>query len=295
MPPGPRSPATSASVGRRAVQLDSAADLELRPTPARLLAIGSLVAFGSVGLSATNRVFDAAGVPTAKVPTVLYPVMPHYPSARPLDVPSEWIATALADLTAAGALSELGLVTSGYLASADQAEAIAAWWLRFRSRRTSTFVLDPTLGDTGLGFYTEPGVADAIRDHLLPISHGITPNLFELAQLSQRSLDELGSLAAIEAAARSLFHRHTEWVVVTGIRAPSRAGEQGAEIGELIVIRSGFTFRRHSVRPTRVKGLGDLFAARLNLALLDGADIAAAVEMAARTVLARIPEGPQRT
>lgn len=266
---------------RIAVHVEAASELELHPAQAQILAIGSRLVYGSVGLNAVDRAHSSSQIQTAQLPTILLPVMPHYASARALPVPAPWIADALDDLTAAHALDPHGLLTVGYLASVDQAEVIARWQ---SERRMPRFVLDPTLGDVELGFYTDPALADAIRRLLLPLADGVTPNLFELAHLSGRALDKLCSVAAIESAARAIMSEKTEWVIVTGASAPAKAEDGNPRIGELIVTRTGSSFHDHPYLHTPAKGLGDAFAATLNIALLQGHDLDPAVDIAARAV-----------
>ncbi|HBD35128.1 MAG TPA: bifunctional pyridoxal kinase/hydroxymethylpyrimidine kinase, partial [Cupriavidus sp.] len=53
---------------------------------------------------------------------------------------------------------------------------------------------------------------EAVRELLLPLAHGLTPNDFELGHLSGRSAD---SVEQVVAAARSLLTDRVQWMVVT--------------------------------------------------------------------------------
>lgn len=270
---------------RIAMHVEAASDLELRPAPARVLGIGSRLAYGSVGLNVLEETAHTARVPMAFVPTILLPVMPHYASARALPIDPTWLGDALADLATSGVLSALEMMTVGYLASSAQAETIAHWWSSRTVGAGARFVLDPTLGDTELGFYTDPALVRSIRDVLLPLADGLTPNLFELSHLAERPLEDLRTADSIESAARSLMSPKTSWVAVTGIDIGDRPG---SHIGEMVVTPSQSRFRSRPMLRTSAKGLGDVFTAHLSIALLRGDDISSAVESAGSEVLNRI-------
>lgn len=274
---------------RLAIEVDDSSDLGITHQQARLIAFGSQLVFGSVGLNAAGRIYDASEIPMMQVPTILLSVLPHYPSVHHLGVPASWIELTLGDLTRIGALDNIELVTLGYLASPEQAEAIARWYDSLPIAMRPPLVLDPTLGDAELGFYTDPSVADAIRDTLVHLAKGLTPNLFELAQLSGEPLSALSSVDRIEEVARSVMGPNTDWVVVTGIDLPPDDDNgHGGQVGEaLVTVNRMRLFRREAV-PTSAKGLGDLFTAALNMSLLDGDRIDDAVDAAATEVLAHI-------
>ncbi|SJN08037.1 Pyridoxal kinase [Leucobacter sp. 7(1)] len=271
--------------GRIALRVAEASALELDPRPAQILNFGSQLLHGTVGLPASRRVTEAAGVRTIDIPTVLLSVIPHFDAVHHLDVPAEWIARALRDLDGAGALRELRLVTSGYLASPAQTAAVAA---AVRSADSEIpLLLDPTLGDTELGFYTDPALVGALRSELVPLATGLTPNLFELAHLSGAPLDSLTSPTPIARAARSLITARTQWVVVTGVRSPVTTS-----VGEVIVTATEHCAHWHAPLRTSAKGLGDTFTAALAVELSammpavfpDLSHLAAAVDVAAETV-----------
>lgn len=271
---------------RRAVQLADARSLEIERAPATLLAIGSQLAHGSVGLNAAERVFFSRGVRAIRIPTILLSVMPHYAAVHDVQVPAAWLAEALRDLAAAGALAGLEWLTTGYFATPGQPAAVAEWLRDEPARTRPALIVDPTLGDVELGFYTDPRLAAEIRAELLPLATGIVPNVFELAHLSGSPRAALRSRAAIEAAARTLMGPQTEWVVVTGVSLPSLRNEPGhhPDICEVLVTRSWSSVHRQQQRNTTAKGLGDTFTAALATALIERHDVDEAVEYAAAEV-----------
>jgi pyridoxine kinase len=284
-----RPPGIRPEAARIAVEVDDTLNLELTAAKARLIAFGSQLLHGSVGLNAARRVYDLRGLRTITVPTILLSVMPHYASSHHLQTPAAWLADALTDLTEADALNGLELATVGYIATPAQIAPIAEWCESLRASSSIPVVLDPTLGDVGLGFYTDPAVADAMRETLLPVATGLTPNVFELAQLTATPVADLNSYAAIEDAARSLMTPNTQWIVVTGVDLPTPETQGNTrQISEVILTPTGTRrFHREAI-DTTAKGLGDTFTAALNAALLDNADIGTAVNAAAVEVHTQI-------
>lgn len=292
--------AVGAATGRIAARVDAAPALELDRRPARILSFGSQLVHGSVGLNAAERVTTASGIRVVAVPTILLSAMPHYESVHHIEIPAHWLAQTLHDLDQIRALASVEIVTSGYLASPSQTEPIARWYDALPRASRPPLLLDPTLGDTELGFYTDPEVAGAIRRDLVPLATGITPNLFELAHLTGIPLPELTTPARIEAAARTLMGPRTEWVAVTGVDCSPHPNADAVDplttdthapdtqtpdaVGELLVTRMHTTVHTHARVRTSAKGLGDTFAAALAVAVLGGADITAAVDAAATAV-----------
>lgn len=269
--------------------------LELDTRPVSVLAFGSQLFSGGVGLNAVLPVYAGANVRCASVPTLLLSNLPHYPSVQTLDIPADWMSRALSDLAATGALTDLRIVAVGYLADPAQAFAIAEWFWGIPDADRPLLILDPTFGDGDVGFYTNPAVVPAIREALVPLARIMTPNAFELQHLvavSQGCVapapgDEVPALATLVRHARSLMAPQASGVVLTGIR--DSTGD-AAMIGNVVVTRDGEQGYYLPAVPTQSKGLGDLFAAALVTALLADADLPWAVQSAAAHVQQAILE-----
>lgn len=146
----------------------------------RVLAISSQVVWGPVGNTAAVPALQAMGHEVLALPTVILSNHPGHGTPAGFRTDPSDMARMLAALEALGALDGLDAVFTGYFASAAQVDEVA----RFLARRTVPFVLvDPVIGDDG-ALYVPQDVAEAIREHLLPHAHCITPNGFELAWLS---------------------------------------------------------------------------------------------------------------
>lgn len=247
---------------------------ELDRRPARVLLIGSQVAFGSVGMNGVLPMLtDTRVIP---LPTIVLSNLPHYPSVHANPMPAEWLAGSIRDLESLGALDEIDSVCTGYFASPDQVTAVADALEPLITRRPDLRVLvDPTLGDSDVGLYTDPAVAPVLRERMLPLATGVVPNGFELGLLSGEAP------ADTEAAARALFGPRTEWLVVSG-----GAVSGGPTLVDLVVTADRVVRLEHPLIPTTAKGTGDAFAGALLAALRRGAAVTDAVAAAASAVRA---------
>jgi pyridoxine kinase len=270
--------------------------LELDSRRADILSISSQLAYGRAGLNAALPILDERGLRYAAIPTAILSVLPHYPSTHRADLSAQWVTDTLADLGDSGALDALRAICVGYIATPAQAQAIAEW-LRFRTgaARDVPLILDPILGDLGLGFYNDPRLAEPIRDLLAPHARGLTPNLFELAHLTEHSVDELTTTSEVETAARTLLTDATQWVVVTGLRSHDLR-DIGAEdtIGELVITISTTELLTHPLLPRTPAGVGDTFTAALVSAVLEGVGLTEAAEHAAAVTARYIAEPARR-
>ncbi|NLG46382.1 bifunctional hydroxymethylpyrimidine kinase/phosphomethylpyrimidine kinase [Gordonia sp. (in: high G+C Gram-positive bacteria)] len=261
---------------------DDAQGFELDPRPAEVVVFGSHLAFGSVGLNAGLPVYAEAGIRCAAIPTIVLSNLPHYRSVQAIDVSADWITASLRDLTAAGALRSLRAVAVGYLAAPSQAHAIADWYLGLDPAARPPLVLDPTFGDADVGFYTDPAVAPALRERLVPLATVVTPNLFELAHLTAGD-DDASDVAPSDISttvvrARTLLASDDASAIVTGVRTGD------GEITNLVVGTTTDSVVAGREIPTGAKGLGDTFTATLVAAQLHGASLTAAVEAGAARV-----------
>ncbi|SJN25805.1 Pyridoxal kinase [Microbacterium esteraromaticum] len=246
---------------------------ELDRRPAEVLLIGSQVAFGSVGMNGVLPMLS--GVRVVPLPTIVLSNLPHYPSVHATPLPAEWLAGSIRDLEALGALDEIDSVCTGYFASPEQVHAVADALEPLLARRPDLRVLvDPTLGDSDVGMYTDPAVAPALRERMLPLATGVVPNGFELGLLSGADAS-----ADAEAAARGLLGPRTEWIVISG-----GAATGGPTLVDVVVTREDATRLEHPLIPTTVKGTGDAFAGAVLAELRRGAAVTDAVDAAAVAV-----------
>ncbi len=76
-------------------------------------------------------------------------------------------------------------VLSGYVGDAAIGEAILDAVARVRAANPrALYCCDPVIGDDRDGVYVRPGIAEMLRDHVLPAADLATPNRFELDMLT---------------------------------------------------------------------------------------------------------------
>ena len=147
---------------------------------ARVLAISSQVVYGPVGLNCIVPALQSGGHEVLAIPTILLSNHPGHgkPDGR-ATAPTDLLSM-IAALEKLGAFKNLDAVITGYFASAEQIEIVAALIERLKSK---IVLIDPVLGDHGK-LYVAQTVAEAIRDLLLPLATILTPNAFELSWLT---------------------------------------------------------------------------------------------------------------
>ncbi|MGE0212868.1 MAG: pyridoxal kinase [Parvibaculaceae bacterium] len=161
-----------------------------------VLTISSQVVYGPVGNSAAVPAMQRLGLDVLAVPTMLLSNHPGHsaPARQPVD-----IAPLLMRLLDEGRLDGCRAVLTGYLASREQIDTVAAVVEKLKSASPETLYLcDPVIGDDHTGLYVPEAVASGIRDRLVPLADAVTPNRFELAWLSGREVTGIES--AIDAA-----------------------------------------------------------------------------------------------
>ena len=228
----------------------------LQPLRPEVVSVQSQVVYGRVGNSVAVPTLESLGLSVAAVPTVVFSNTPHYPTVHGGALPIEWFEGYLQDLSARGALHALRAVLVGYLGNPGQAEVLARWTQALQAARADLrVVIDPVMGDHDHGIYVDTGMADAYRQLLLPLAHGLTPNGFELAQLTGRPVDDMESVVT---AARTLLTGRTQWVAVTSA-APTTWAD--GEMQVVFVTREQAHVITHARIDAVPKGTGDLFSA----------------------------------
>ncbi len=123
-----------------------------------------------------------------------------------------------------GLFARCDAVLSGYLGAADTGDAVLDAVKRVRAANPkAVFCCDPVMGDDGPGLFVRPAIPDIFRTRLIPAADIVTPNRFELEQLTGRSI---GSLSDTVFAARTLLGQGPRLVAVTGLKNPITAPNQ---------------------------------------------------------------------
>jgi pyridoxine kinase len=164
--------------------LASVATLGTVALMARILAISSHVAFGSVGLAAMVPALQWLGHEVLSVPSVILSSHPGYPRFAGGAVPVEQITAMVDAMEANGWFAETAGIITGYLPTPEHVRAARAAVERVRAANPqATYLCDPVFGDEPDGLYLPTEVANAIRDDLLPLADIASPNRFELGWL----------------------------------------------------------------------------------------------------------------
>ncbi|HEY7669624.1 MAG TPA: pyridoxal kinase [Hyphomicrobium sp.] len=152
---------------------------------ARVLALSSHVAYGSVGLAAIVPALQALGHEVVALPTIVLSNHPGHACFTGVEIAPATLDEILDSLDANGWLSSIDAVLTGYLPTEAHVSVARSAFARVSEANGSAFlVCDPVLGDLPGGLYIDAGAAAATRDHLLPACSLATPNAFELSWLS---------------------------------------------------------------------------------------------------------------
>ena len=188
-----------------------------------VLAISSQVTTGRVGLSAIGPAFEAAGVKGLFLPTILLSSRPGMGPLVKHIVPADYLSDALSCLKDDNRLAGIDGIQTGYFAEAIQVGAVARILATLKEERPDLPILvDPVIGDADRGLFVDPGVANAIRDELVPLATIIVPNRFELSWLAGTDLHTEQSMVD---AARGLAPSVT--VVTSAYERADRIGTLG--------------------------------------------------------------------
>lgn len=251
-----------------------------------VLSIQSHVAYGRVGNAAASFLLQRLGLEVWPVMTVQLSNHTGYETARGQAFPAEHIRAVLRGIAERGVFPDCQAVLSGYLGEPAVGEAVLEALAQVRAANPDAlYCCDPVMGDRERGFYVREGVPDFFRKRALPAADILTPNLFELEQLSGRSV---GSLEEALAAARALLTWGPRTVLVTSLQ-PENGDD---EIGLLAVAAEA----AYSVATPRLglnpapNGAGDCLSALFLGFLLRGCRVKHALANAAAAIFAILSE-----
>ncbi len=196
-----------------------------------------------------------------------------YPDHGGSAVPAGELADVIDALYRRGALARCNAVLSGYLGDAAKGDVVLDAVARVRKNNNSAlYCCDPVMGDDG-AVYVADDIPQFMRDLAAPAADVLTPNLFELAVLTDSSPEVLAgaSLGEIVAVAKKLVaaDRRTSTVLITSL---AHAGLLLTEVAMAAVTVNGAwlvtTPKLAFEAPPR--GAGDCCAALFCAALLAG-------------------------
>ena len=180
-----------------------------------ILSIQSHVAYGHVGNASATFPLQRLGHEVWPIHTVQFSNHTGYGDWTGRVFDGQAIEELMDGIAARGVLSRCDGILSGYMGSADIGQAILSAVARVRAANPkSLWCCDPVIGDVGRGIFVRPGVPEFIRNHAVPAADIVTPNQFELSQLTGR---EIGSLADASGAIADLRALGPKIVLVTSL------------------------------------------------------------------------------
>ena len=241
-----------------------------------ILSIQSSVAYGHVGNSAVTFPLMRMGVDVWPVITVHFSNHTGYESWRGPLLSAADLRDVVQGIDERGLLGEVDAVLSGYQGGTDIGAMIldAVGLVKLRNPG-AIYCCDPVLGDADVGSYVLPGIAEFMREQVVPAAQIITPNQFELTALTDRQVSTMADVLDAADVARALG---PEVVLVTSV---VRRDTPPARI-EMVAVDSDGAWLVSTPRlPRTFTGSGDVTAATFLAALLRLRDVPEALAHAA--------------
>jgi pyridoxine kinase len=244
-----------------------------------ILSIQSSVAYGHVGNSAVTFPLMRTGVEVWPVITVHFSNHTGYESWRGPLLSATDLRDVVRGIDERGVLGEVDAVLSGYQGREDiGAMILDAVALVKQRNRAAIYCCDPVLGDEDRGSYVRPGIAEFMRQHVVPAAQIITPNQFELTALTGLPVVTMEDVLQAADAARSLG---PEVVLITSV--VRRDGPP--DTIDMVAVDSDGAWLVSTPRlPRSFTGSGDVTAATFLVAMLRKWDLAAALAHTAAVI-----------
>jgi pyridoxine kinase len=253
-----------------------------------LISIQSHVAYGHVGNSAAVFPLQRMGVEVWPVHTVQFSNHTGYGDAKGQVFDAQLIRDVVAGIAARNVLGECDGVLSGYMGSAETAEAILECVATVKAANPSAhYCCDPVIGDIGKGVFVRAGIPEFLKTQALPLADIVTPNQFELDYLSGRGS---ATLAKARDAVRAIHDLGPRAVLVTSLHTDETPDDQ---LDMLASDETGLFLLRTPKLDVAASGAGDAIAALFFAHYLRTGEIDAALANAGSAifgVLARTAE-----
>jgi pyridoxine kinase len=248
----------------------------------RILSIQSAVAYGHVGNSAAVFPLQRLGHEVWPVHTVLFSNHTGYGAWRGPVISGADVHEVILGMEDRGALGQVDLVLSGYQGSPEIASVILDAVDRVKAANpAAAYACDPVMGNAESGCFVDPAIPPLIREQVVPRADVITPNQFELGELTGTPLPATTDLATVLDAADAARALGPETVLVTSVLH----ADQPPETLEMVAVASAGAW---SVRTPRLamhaNGSGDVTAALFAAHLVASGDPGAALARTASSV-----------
>ena len=253
-----------------------------------VLSIQSHVVFGYAGNSAAVFPLQRLGREVWAVNTVEFSNHTGYGSWRGKVLGAEMVSELVTGLEERGVLGQCEAVLSGYLGDAAVGRAIIDTVQRVRRESPKALYLcDPVMGDVGRGFYVKPDIPAMFKNEVIPIADIITPNQFELEELTGINT------GVIENAIKAIYAMHEKGpsvILITSYMEEAMSANNCRENREISMLASDKTGIYRITTPELpfgqhdASGSGDLTASVFLSRYLETADIKQTLELCAASV-----------
>ena len=181
-----------------------------------VLSIQSHVVYGHVGNSAVSFVLQRLGMEIWPLNTVQFSNHTGYADWEGRVTPAEEVQALLQGLSRRNILPQCEAILSGYLGTPALGDAVLDAVDRVKAaNKKAVWCCDPVMGDEGRGFFVPPAIADFFKKRALPLADFITPNQFELEQISDVRVSDLDHL---RLALKLLHSKGPRLICVTSAR-----------------------------------------------------------------------------
>lgn len=245
-------------------------------TQKKIAVINDISGYGRCSMTVELPILSAMGIQCCPVPTAILSNHTEFPvyffddyTAKMRDYIGKW--------------KELGLhfdgISSGFLGSAEQIEIVLEFVEQFRENDTFV-VIDPVMGDHGKRYVTYTEEMCEEMKQLVSYADVVTPNVTEACILTGIPYKESGwTRKELLNMAMMLQMMGAKSVVITGVREGSFYTnvvlERGSREASFVKVKTA-----GNQRP----GTGDVFAAVLSGAVLNGKSLHEATLKAAKFV-----------
>ena len=245
-----------------------------------VLSMQSQVSYGHVGNSAAMFALQRLGYEVLALPTAILSNHPGHGQSAGRQAEADEIRRLWRGLTALEPPPAIRALLSGYLGRPENGPVLLDIAAALQnSNGQAIWLCDPVIGDSHTGTYVADGLPEFFRDQAMPQATIVTPNQFELAYLTGRTI---ATEAEALAAARGILRRGPKIVVCTSVTA----GLAEDRIGSLAVTADA-AWLATTPRLDRVPhGGGDLFAGLFLGHLLKSETTASALTKAMATTFA---------
>ena len=246
-----------------------------------ILSIQSWVAYGHVGNASAVFPLQRLGAEVWAVNTVQFSNHPGYGAWTGQVATGQDVRDLVDGIAARGVLPGCDAVLSGYLGDPGVGEAVlhAVGLVRAANPR-ALYCCDPVIGDAGTGVFVRPGIPELIAARAVPAADILTPNQFELQQLTGAAC---GTMAEVRDAVAALQARMAgpRVVLVTSLRTHTTPDDS---VDMLAVDARDTYILRTPLLPIAANGAGDAIAALFLFHYLRTGQAAVALEAAGSAV-----------